>query len=1222
MSQSIRQSNLFAAEDWRKIYRAFLNINFTSYDFDTIRQSLVEYMRYNYPEDFDDFIDSSEFIAIIDLLAWLGQSLAFRVDLNARENFIDTAERRESILRLANLLSYKPRRNKAAQGFLKVVGIKTNADVIDSNGSNLNNIRVNWNDPNNPDWNEQFIIILNTALNNNNQFGQPIQSGVDYSNVNVQVYELNSATISNPNTYSFSTSIDGSNLNFENINISFSNDKGYVERNPSPYSKWHILYKNDGQGNQSKNTGFFTYFKQGQLQFEDFNVTVPVENRIIDINRNNINEDDVWVQNVATDGSVETIWTKVPSTSSENITYNNLPRSERNIFSVETRENDQISIRFSDGRFGNVPLGNLRVYYRTSFGRRTTIRPNNIQNISLTIPFITSNNLRKNITFYLSLQETITNGSSRESNSEIKTNAAQVYYTQNRMVSGEDYNVFPLSDPGVIKCKAINRTYSGHNRYVDINDPTGKYQSTNVIGSDGILYKETDNNRIEIKETSNLTPELIISSSIINLMNNSEFKNFVLDAVKNQVMFSNIRIPEYNNIFTIPAFPYAGFMWDKITGSNYSCTGRFVDSSNQTTGGISPFAPALYVGLAYPPNNSLDLIKDNVLIKFRDAGWVSVNSVVDFGAGVGNGFTNGIGNIRLDKNVEEGDIVEYIMPQIRFNLIPEEIETIRLKLETNSSFAIYYDLISQRWQVIESPDSGFSNKEFNYHSDSSKWMMLFENQPNTGLGWVITARGLRYVFESEEDVRFFFVNKYKVISKETGISENDHIKVFRTNYAAELNLSNIFDFDINNEYIINQKVMHRNTLYNVITGFSTIGEESISSAFTKYKNNLEIINQTLGEDIRFNLIDQYVYSDGYIEPRKVLVSFTDSNDDGIIDDPTIFDRIIFGSDPVTNVEEKFIFWEKYTSYDGYMYYKPLTDVRYFIGENINEAILQMNNHYKDSSTRTFWSDGTIGYVRGISDGLEQFYIFDIDEKYEIGDNIPEGFIIGDIKAPSDQKVDNISYKSAVGRSNLDFSWRHYAPVDHRIDPALNNIIDIYVLTLEYDYLLRQYLSSADPDVMLPSPPSNTQLSLTYSKLNELKMISDQIIWHSAKYKLLFGSKADEELQARFKIIKLPNSSMSDGEIKAETINLINEYFALANWDFGDTFYFSELASYIHSGLALQVASIVLVPVNEESAFGTLYEIKSEPDQIFISAATVNDIDIIQVNTQTALRINK
>ena len=40
--------------------------------------------------------------------------MSFRVDLNARENFLELAERRESVLRLARLLSYNPKRNQSA----------------------------------------------------------------------------------------------------------------------------------------------------------------------------------------------------------------------------------------------------------------------------------------------------------------------------------------------------------------------------------------------------------------------------------------------------------------------------------------------------------------------------------------------------------------------------------------------------------------------------------------------------------------------------------------------------------------------------------------------------------------------------------------------------------------------------------------------------------------------------------------------------------------------------------------------------------------------------------------------------------------------------------------------------------------------------------------------------------------------------------------------------
>ena len=116
MAQTTRQSSLLVNQDWTKVYQAFTNADFTSYDFQTLRNSMINYLQTFYPETFNDFLESSEYLALIDMIAFLGQSLAFRTDLNARENFIDTAQRRDSILKLARMLSYNPSRNVAAQG--------------------------------------------------------------------------------------------------------------------------------------------------------------------------------------------------------------------------------------------------------------------------------------------------------------------------------------------------------------------------------------------------------------------------------------------------------------------------------------------------------------------------------------------------------------------------------------------------------------------------------------------------------------------------------------------------------------------------------------------------------------------------------------------------------------------------------------------------------------------------------------------------------------------------------------------------------------------------------------------------------------------------------------------------------------------------------------------------------------------------------------------------
>ena len=86
MATTDRQNRLLLAEDWKRVYQTFRNADFKSYDFDTLRRTMINYLRENYPEDFNDYIESSEYLALIDLIAYLGQNLAFRVDLNAREN--------------------------------------------------------------------------------------------------------------------------------------------------------------------------------------------------------------------------------------------------------------------------------------------------------------------------------------------------------------------------------------------------------------------------------------------------------------------------------------------------------------------------------------------------------------------------------------------------------------------------------------------------------------------------------------------------------------------------------------------------------------------------------------------------------------------------------------------------------------------------------------------------------------------------------------------------------------------------------------------------------------------------------------------------------------------------------------------------------------------------------------------------------------------------------
>jgi uncharacterized membrane protein YgcG len=81
-------------------------------------------------------------------------------------------------------------------------------------------------------------------------------------------------------------------------------------------------------------------------------------------------------------------------------------------------------------------------------------------------------------------------------------------------------------------------------------------------------------------------------------------------------------------------------------------------------------------------------------------------------------------------------------------------------------------------------------------------------------------------------------------------------------------------------------------------------------------------------------------------------------------------------------------------------------------------------------------------------------------------------------------------------------------------------------------------------------------------------------------------------------------------LKTRIIQAINEFFALDNFDFGDTFYFTELAAYIHNRLAPDLLTVVIVPNQAEQGFGSLFQISGSSDEIFISGATVDDVVII------------
>jgi hypothetical protein len=145
------------------------------------------------------------------------------------------------------------------------------------------------------------------------------------------------------------------------------------------------------------------------------------------------------------------------------------------------------------------------------------------------VPYINKAGVRHDLLISCSLKYTISTATASEDIDSIKARAPAIYYTQNRMITGEDYNLAPLSSSqDILKVKAINRTSSGISRNFDVIDASGKYSSVNVFADDGVIYKEQTERTESFKYTNRIDIINYIRNNIEPLLTNTDVYNFYL----------------------------------------------------------------------------------------------------------------------------------------------------------------------------------------------------------------------------------------------------------------------------------------------------------------------------------------------------------------------------------------------------------------------------------------------------------------------------------------------------------------------------------------------------------------------------------------------------------------------------------------------------------------------------------------------------------------------
>ena len=98
--------------------------------------------------------------------------------------------------------------------------------------------------------------------------------------------------------------------------------------------------------------------------------------------------------------------------------------------------------------------------------------------------------------------------------------------------------------------------------------------------------------------------------------------------------------------------------------------------------------------------------------------------------------------------------------------------------------------------------------------------------------------------------------------------------------------------------------------------------------------------------------------------------------------------------------------------------------------------------------------------------------------------------------------------------------------------------------------------------------------------------------------------------------------MSDTEIKQNVIRLITEYFAVDNWDFGEDFYFTEMAAYIHNNLIGEISQVTIQPVGNTESNTDLFQISSTSDELFLPIVKASNIIVTQVTSRNSTTIGE
>jgi hypothetical protein len=163
------------------------SIKYTSRNFDSIKNDLLEYARRYYPTTFRDFSEASFGAMMVDMVAYVGDILSFYLDYQANECFLDTATEYDNIVKLAKQFGYKFNSTNISQGVLSLY------ITIPADGSGA------------PDEKYMPIIKKGSQFESGEGATFVLTEDVDFADEDNDIVVANTNAVGNPTDYAIKT---------------------------------------------------------------------------------------------------------------------------------------------------------------------------------------------------------------------------------------------------------------------------------------------------------------------------------------------------------------------------------------------------------------------------------------------------------------------------------------------------------------------------------------------------------------------------------------------------------------------------------------------------------------------------------------------------------------------------------------------------------------------------------------------------------------------------------------------------------------------------------------------------------------------------------------------------------------------------------------------------------------------------------------------------------